>query len=108
MQLLPPLPPDGQCLGLQLHPTQLERIFISDAQPQLPTMTAEDMSISIMLESIAAFIKDAVQVSHQEVQLALQRTSCLNLLDIPMDLGTTRIKDRPGLNLFGLGRADSF
>lgn len=108
LQVLPQLPPDGQCPGLQLHPTQLERIFISDAQPQLPTVTAEDVSISIMLESIAAFIKDAVQVSHQEVQLALQRTSCLNLRDIPMDLGTARIRDRPGLNLFGLGRADSY
>ena len=71
-------------------------------------MTAEDLSISTMLEYIAAFIKDAVQVSHQEVQLALQRTSCLNLRNIPMDLGTARIRDRPGLNLFGLGRADSF
>ena len=82
LQVLPQLPPDGQCPGLQLHPTQLERIFISDAKPQLPTVTAEDVSISIMLESIAAFIKDAVQVSHQEVQLALQRTSCLKLAKV--------------------------
>ena len=47
-----------------------------------------------------------MQVSHQEVQLALHQTSCLNLRDIPMDLGTVRIRDRPELNLFGLGQAD--
>ena len=106
--ILQVLPPDSRCSGLWLHPTQLERIFVSNTLPQLPTVKGEDVSISTILESITTFVKDAVQVSHQEVQLALHRTSCLNLRDIPMDRGTVRIRDRPELNFFGLGRADSF
>ena len=81
---------------------------MTNTQPQLPTVTGEDVQLRTMLEAIASIIKDAVQFTREETKLALARTTCTYLRDIPMDLGTFCIRDRPDLNLFGMQRSNSY